>query len=212
MLKYEESSILYVDDSGNRWRLPYGAKLSTSQLLNLSTSASRVCREVCTERDHFNAGGIYYELPAENAHGFAGLRPVATHNRPIYDYGSWRGLFALSLPGEVRLMAIDDFWQAGKARGFGGPWKDTAVKTGEPSDAYLMNGFDRKTLTLAADVATTVTMEVDVTGWGVWVKAGEYALKAGAVRTEVLPQAMSGYWVRFVSDRDATLTAQLAYE
>ena len=212
VLKYEESSILYVDDSGNRWRLPYGAKLSTSQLLNLSTSASRVCREVCTERDHFNAGGIYYELPAENAHGFAGLRPVATHNRPIFDYGSWRGLFALSLPGEVRLMAIDDFWKAGKARGFGGPWKDTAVKAGEPSDAYLMNGFDKKTLTLKADVATTVTMEVDVTGWGVWVKAGEYALKAGAVRTEVLPQAMSGYWVRFVSDRDATLTAQLAYE
>ena len=175
-------------------------------------AGGRVCREVCTERDHFNAGGVYYELPAENAHGFAGLRPVATHNRPICDYASWRGLFALSLPGEVRLMAIDDFWKAGKARGFGGPWKDTAVAAGEASDAYLMNGFDRKTLTLAADAATTVTMEVDVTGWGVWVKAGEYAIGAGAPVTDALPRAFGGYWVRFRSSAACTATAQFVYE
>ena len=209
VLKYEASSILYVDDSGNRWRLPYGEKRDEGRGMR---DEGRVCREVCTERDHFNAGGIYYELPAENAHGFAGLRPVATHNRPIFDYGSWRGLFALSLPGEVRLMAIDDMWKAGKARGFGGPWKDTAVKAGEPSDAYLMNGFDRKTLTLAADAATTVTMEVDVTGWGVWVKAGEHALVAGKPLATELPRALSGYWVRFTSSADCTATAQFAYE
>ena len=210
VLKYEASSILYVDDSGNRWRLPYGVK---GEERRAKSEEGRVCREVCTERDHFNAGGIYYELPAENAHGFAGLRPVATHNRPIFDYGSWRGLFALSLPGEVRLMAIDDMWKAGKVRGSGGPWKDTAVKAGVPSDAYLMNGFDKKTLTLKVDRTTTVTMEVDVTGWGVWVKAGEYdAIAAGVKYTFVLPQAMSGYWVRFVSSADCTATAQLDYE
>ena len=109
-------------------------------------------------------------------------------------------------------MAIDDMWKAGKARGFGGPWKDTAVKAGEPSDAYLMNGFDRKTLTLAADAATTVTMEVDVTGWGVWVKAGEQVLSAGKPVTTELPRALSGYWVRFVPSVDCTATAQFAYE
>ena len=210
-LKYESSSILYVDDSGNRWRLPYGSRLSTSQLLNLSTSASRVCREICTERDHFNAGGIYYELPAENAHGFAGVRPVATHNRPIVDYCSWRGLFALSFPGEVRLMAVDDMWKAGKARGFGGPWKDSAVRSGEASDAYLMNGFDRKTLTLSASAAMSVAMEVDVTGWGVWVKAGEYALDAGKPVADELPRALSGYWVRFVASAAGTVSAQFEY-
>ena len=75
-----------------------------------------------------------------------------------------------------------------------------------------MNGFDRKTLTLASSVDAVVTMEVDVTGWGVWVKAGSYSLKAGVATTEALPRAFGGYWVRFVSDRDAVLTAQLAYE
>ena len=206
VLSYEPSSILYVDDGGHRWRLPYGTAARQP------FAGGRVCREVCTERDHFNAGGLYYELPAENAHGFAGLRPVTTHNWDICDYGSWRGLFAVALPGELRLMAIDDMWKVGKARGFGGPWKETAVKAGEASDAYLLNGFDKKTLTLASSVDATVTMEVDVTGWGVWVRAGAYALKAGQALTEALPRAFGGYWVRFVSDRVASLTAQLAYE
>jgi len=210
VLKYEPSSILYVDDGGNRWRLPYGSKNEEGKVKKCGEG--RVCREVCTERDHFNAGGIYYELPAENAHGFAGVRPVTTHNWDIFDYGSWRGLFAVSLPGELRLMAIDDMWKVGKARGFGGPWKDTAVKAGESSDAYLLNGFDKKTLTLKSSADTTVMMEVDVTGWGVWVRAGAYELKAGATQTKVLPRAFGGYWVRFTSDRDAAVTAQLAYE
>jgi len=207
VLKYEASSILYVDDHGNRWRLPYGTEG------RMTFEDGRICREVCTERDHFNAGGIYYELPAENAHGFAGLRPVTTHNRELCDYASWRGLFALSLPGEIRLMAIDDFWNAGKVRGFGGPWKDEAVKAGVASDAYLLNGFDRKTLMLSSDVAAEVSMEVDVTGWGVWVKADSCWLDAGKKFVRELPRALSGYWVRFTCDRDASrVTAQLTYE
>ena len=80
------------------------------------------------------------------------------------------------------------------------------------TQGIICDGGDRKTLTLAADAATTVTMEVDVTGWGVWVKAGEYALKAGESRTESLSRALGGYWVRFVSDHEATVLALLAYE
>ena len=109
-------------------------------------------------------------------------------------------------------MAIDDFWRAGKVRGFGGPWKDASVKAGEASDVYLMNGFDRKTLTLGSSVSAKFTMEVDVTGWGAWVKAGEYPLEAGVKRTFSLPRALSGYWVRFRSDRDTSATALLVYE
>lgn len=206
VLQYEASSILYVDDAGNRWRLPYGTRERKT------FEGGRICREICTERDHFNAGGIYYELPAENAHGFAVVRPVTTHNWDIYDYASWRGLFAVSLPGEVRFMAIDDMWKVGKAVGFGGPWQETPVKADVPSDAYLMNGFDAKTLTLAADADTTVTLEVDVTGWGDWVKAGVYALKKGVTKVEPLPRAFGGYWVRCRSSAAATLTAQFVYE
>ena len=53
----------------------------------------RIDREVCTERDLFNCHGTFYELPAENAGGFAKVRPVTTHNRRVHDIarivGSW---------------------------------------------------------------------------------------------------------------------------
>ena len=203
-LREDAASLVYTDDKGNVFRLPRATAESPM-------STGRICREICTERDHFNAGGLYYELPAENAHGFFGVRPVCAHRLPVYDYASWRGLFALSLPGEVRLMAIDDFWKFGKAVGTGGPWKDTSVKAGVPSDAYLMNGFDRKALDLAADKDVTLTMEVDVDGWGTWVRYADYALAAGSAKHVDLPRAFGGYWVRFTASADCTASAQLTY-
>ncbi len=205
VLTYEEGSILYVDDGGRRWRLPYGRE-------GFKGVGGRICREVCTERDHFNAGGIYYELPAENAHGFAGVRPVTTHNAPVYDYASWRGLFVVSVPGALKVMAIDDMWKVGKAVGRGGPWCETAVKAGEPSDPYLMNGFDRKSLTLCADRPCTVTLEVDIDGWGTWVKADSFRLAGGTCFRKAFPRAFGGYWVRLTGDADATVSAIFDYE
>ena len=132
--------------------------------------------------------------------------------REVFDYCSWRGLFAVSLPGEVRFMDVDDAWNMGKAAGFGGPWDGTPVRAGEASDAYLLNGFDRKTLELVADGKTTVAMEVDATGWGVWVKYADYDLAPGVRRVEKLPRALSGYWVRFVSSSACVASAALSYE
>lgn len=206
VLKYDAGSILYVDDNGNRWRLPYGSDGARKP------AEGRVCREICTERDHFNAGGIYYELPAENAHGFAGVRPVTTHNSPIYDYASWRGLFVLSLPGSLKVMAIDDMWKVGKSVGHGGPWSETDVRAGEPSDPYLMNGFDAKSLTLCADRPCTVTLEIDIDGWGTWVKAETFQLAGGSCFRKTFPRAFGGYWVRLTSDADAVISAEFDYE
>ncbi len=205
-LSYEASSVLYVDDGGKRWRLPYGTQKRES------FAGGRVCREICTERDHFNAAGIYYELPAINANGFAGLRPVTTHNLPIHDYCSWRGLFVYSLPGEVRMMSVDSMWNMGKVRGFGGPWLKTDVAAGVPSDPYLLNGFDRKRMTLESTAAATFTVEVNVDGWGTWVKFASYKLEPGKSMTLDLPRAFSGYWLRVVSDAETSATAQFVYE
>ena len=38
----------------------------------------------------------------------------------------------------------DDLWGFGKPQGWGGPWRYDAVRAGEPSDPYLMTGFDKK--------------------------------------------------------------------
>ena len=204
-LQEDAASLVYTDDAGGRWRLPRMRE-------GFPMSTGRICREVCTERDHFNAGGLYYELPAENAHGFAGIRPVCAHGLEIRDYCSWRGLFVLSLPGELRAMAIDDFWKAGKPVGVGGPWKRTAVQGGEWSDRYLMNGFDRKALTLSADRDVTVTLAVDADGWDSWIPYATYRVSVGKPLRVDFPRAFGGYWVRLKSDREATVTAQFAYE
>lgn len=53
----------------------------------------------------------------------------------------------------------DDLWGFGKPQGWGGVWRYDAVAAGEPSDAYLMTGFNNKVVHLrvdppAADFAT----------------------------------------------------------
>jgi hypothetical protein len=73
----EESSVLVVDDKGRRWRLPKGNEAFSGLT---DAGALRICREVATERDLFNCHGTFYELPAENADGYAKIRPVASHN------------------------------------------------------------------------------------------------------------------------------------
>ena len=89
----EESSVLIVDEAGRRWRLPLG----NGRFTDLTNAGSiRLCREVVTERDLLNCHGTIYELPAENADGFAKIRPVASHNLRIHDYASYRGLLIMT--------------------------------------------------------------------------------------------------------------------
>ena len=223
ILKVDEASVVYTDDQGKRWRLPKGDPALTSH-------GYRVCREVATERDLFNAHGTFYELPAENAGGFSKVRPVATHNRLIHDYGSYRGLFVVSgiatdapennphiirsSDGKAALWAgaIDDIWKLGKPVGKGGPWKDTKVGAGVPSDPYLMTAYDKKTLTLATDKPVTLTAEIDLTGEGRWARYETFEVKPGTETIHIFPEEFQTYWIRFTASEACTASAQLLYE
>ena len=124
VIEIEASSVLVIDDKNRRWRLPLGndwyRKLTSSALL-------RIDREVATERDLLNVSGTFYELPAENADGYAKIRPVASHNFRIHDYASYRGMLVITgLNADVKadehivrsddskaavwLGVIDDLW------------------------------------------------------------------------------------------------------
>lgn len=217
-LSADNASAYYADESGKRWRLPKGEHLD----------GARICREVCTERNLLNAYGTFYELPAENAGGFPKIRPVATHNRAIFDYTSYRGLLVMSgvaadAKGEhiVRsddgkcalwVGAVDDLWSLGKPRGAGGPWRDTAVKAGEPSDPYLATGFDKKRLTITSSVAAKIRVEADFTGTGVWSEVVTIPVQAGKAGEYQFPDSFGAYWLRVASDKDTTATAIFAYE
>lgn len=225
----DAASVLYIDDEdGKRYRLPRGRAFFEQKS---PLGPERIDREVCRERNLFNTHGTLYELPYRNAGGFSLIRPITTHNRRIKDYCSWRGLFVMtgidahttdndriirSLDGKaaVWLGAVDDLWKMGKVVGIGGPWKNTAVKAGIPSDQYLMTGYDRKTLTLShqSDVEVTVSVEVDISGYGDWKVYRDFKIPSGELATHRFPDDFNAYWIRTVSDRDTTATAQLRYE
>ncbi len=225
VLGADAASIVYADEAGARWRLPRGRAD-----VGVPSRPVRVDREVSTERDLFNAGGLFYELPSNNAGGIAMVRPIATHNRDIDDYCSWRGLTVMSVaavgpgrsdrlmrapagPGALWLGVSDDLWDLGKVRGVGGPWMDTPVQAGQPSDPYLMTGFSEKVLRLShtSTGALGVRVEVDLTGTGLWVTYGTFEVPAGQVVEHRFPDGFNAYWVRTVASKDTSATAQLTY-
>jgi hypothetical protein len=226
VIELDAASVLYRDDAGRRYRFPQSTSAYDA---DGPLGRERLCREVATERDLFNCHGSFFELPAENAGGFSRVRPVATHGLRAVDYCSYRGLLVISgvdlaAAGENRHVirstdgktglwvgAIDDLWELGKPVGSGGPWRDASVKAGEPSDPYLMTGYDVKELTLSTSTSTTISVEVDLTGMGDWVVYREFALAAGAAEKHLFPAGFQAYWVRCRAADDTVATAQLDY-
>jgi len=229
ILFYDAASIIYIDDDGQRWRLPRGnPAFDTPGCLG----PARIDREVVTERDLFHCGGIFYELPARNAGGFAKIRPIGRHEFRFQDYCSYRGMliftgvesdFPLDNPhilrsddGRVALWAgvIDDLWKLGKPAGAGGPWQDSDVQAHVPSDPYLMTGFDNKTVMLShrSPRPVTMTLQVEIDGAGTWVDYRSFTVPAGESLTYPFPPEFSAYWIRAVCDQDTKATVRLKYE
>lgn len=229
IMEISNSSVLIIDYKGRRWRLPLGNEAYTSLTNN---GMLRICREVATERDLFNCHGTFYELPAENADGYAKIRPIASHNFRINDYASYRGMLILTgiIPTEgkdnphiivsddkkvaVWAGVIDDLWQLGKPVGKGGPWKDTQTNAGVPSDPYLIAFYDRKELTLShqSDKDISFRIEADPTGNGDWMEYASYTVKPGETFTHRFPAGFQARWIRFVTDADTKVTAWLEYK
>ncbi len=88
------------DDNGMDWKFP-----------NVNGDTNVVCREIATERDLLYVGGVFYEVPAENAGGFSALRPIALADAPVTSLECRRGLMYLN----DTPMVIDDLWRNGTA-------------------------------------------------------------------------------------------------
>ncbi len=224
----DQASVIVTDESGARWRLP---KSHPAYDRAWPEGWPRGIREVVTERSLLNCHGTFYELPRDSSGGLAAIRPVCTHNRHIADFCSWRGMLVIagnladakpdghyfaSDDGKVGLWFgnVDDLWKLGKPRGHGGPWKDTPVQAGEPSDAYLMTGFDRKTLELwhDSDEPIEVAAEVDFAATGDWHAYERIVVPSGEKAVHHFPDGYGAHWVRLLASRDCTATAWLTYE
>jgi len=229
LIRLDGSSFLVVDNRGRRWRLPVTDTLQSVRMMQRQT---RVVREVVTERDLLHCGGTFFELPADNADGFAKVKPVASHSFAIHDIASYRGMLLMSgadplsktsnahllrsSDGRIALWAgvIDDLWKLGRPVGKGGPWTKAQVQSGDTSDAYLFGGYDRRSLEIVNHGITSLTirMQVDATGDGVWFDGRSFEIKAGQRVGYQLPADLRGKWIRFRAESAGRVSTMLTYE
>ncbi len=221
----DDASVI-MTEKGRRFRLPKGDARYDRPF---ATGWPRGIRECESERWLMNIHGTFYEKPREA--GLWKIKPVATHNRQIMDFCTWRGLLVISgtthqarpdgqyfrsdahdEPG-LWFGAIDDLWQLGKPVGHGGPWLDTPVRPRDRSDPYLMNGYDRKRIAVShdADAAVTVTIEVNF-DHGDWREYDNLSVPPGQTVTHEFPQGFAAHWVRVSADQACRATAQLTYD
>lgn len=226
----DAASILVERFDGLRFRLPKGPA-------PLPKRSQRTLREVVQERFLANLRGTFYEIPRYgrgernqvNQPDFRRMKPVASHALALDDYTTWRGLLVLSgvrpdappdghvfrAPDGAALWfgEVDDLWKLGKPTGTGGPWLGTPVRANEPSDPYLMTGYDRKTLRLRHDAprAVRVTVEVDFLADGSFHPYQTLTVPAGKTLDYNFPTGFSAHWVRFRTDTACAATAQLTY-
>lgn len=226
----EDEASTIINAKEYRLRLPKG-KIDFQDIL--PTGTTRFRREVESERELVNVGGSFYEVPlfkVGQEPRYKMMRPVATHNKQITDFNTWNGLLVLSgvkigakesnhiymtEEGKTSLWfgGIDDLWSFGKPVGKGGPWKDTAIKSNELSDLYLMTGYDKKSLILNADKDVTVTLLIHVNHYLEEPMVYKtFDLKADEEMEYQFPQGFSAHWVQLKTDKDCRATALFIYE
>ena len=107
----------------------------------------------------------------------------------------------------------DDLWRFGKPQGWGAVWFDTPIKADQPSDPFLMTGFEHKCVHLTHDAAepVTFTIEVDFQGNGSWRPYETVRLPAKGYRCHIFPEGFSAHWVRVAADKPCTAAAQFVY-
>ncbi len=224
---WDEASVLLWALVNRRWpryRLP---KASQAFSHAWQTEWMRI-REVETEHYLVDIQGSFFELQPIAFQGHIwGVKPICQHPRTIPDYCSFRGLLVLggneTTPNQdnnpvagqpqsgIWFGKTDDLWSWGKPAGWGGPWWQSAVRKGEPSDPYLMTGYGDKVAQFSTDRAAAFDIEIDFAGTGEWKRYEGVPVGSGGYAYHVFPRAFSAHWVRFVPQADCRATVVLLY-
>lgn len=185
-------------------------------------------REVQPDTLMMDMHGMFYDFPR----GFCsaqtgGLRPIASHLRYIPDFCHWDGRLILAAD-DTSIMAnpmagqsqsnlwfgrLADLAGFGPRSGWGGPWWKDPVKAGEPSDPYLMTGYDKKRMELAHDAAEAVefAIEADI-DHAQWMPYQTFVVPAGRTMIHEFPEGFQAHWLRATVSRACKATVQLTYE
>ena len=185
-------------------------------------------REVQPGRLMMDFHGMFFDFPRDFRPGkTGGLRPIATHIRMVPDFCHWAGRVVLGaddtsvmgnpLGGQPQsnlwFGQAADLLRFGKPAGWGGPWVHDAVKAGQPSDPYLIGGFEKRVVHLAHDAAEEVefALEFDSKGDGTWIKYESFKVPPRGYVYHVFAPDLRAGWVRITANRDCTATAYFHY-
>jgi len=225
-----DAASVVLRSNGQTYRLPKGHEAYDR---SFAGGWPRASCEVESERHLANIHGTFYEVPLitnGSPPAWHLMRPVSSHRKQIADFCSWNGLLVLSgvkadaandghvfrssrLDIGLWFGGIDDLWKLGKPVGHGGPWLETAVQAGVPSDSYLMTGYDQKSVQIShsAPRPVTITLECDIDGNGLWVRYKSFRVSPDEELTHDFPATFSAHWVRAVCDTETVATAQFDY-
>ncbi len=187
-------------------------------------------RETEHERLLMDHHGMFYELsPWAYGNRVWGVRPISTHLWVLGDFCTWRGMMVMGADNASPSHGVspttaepqsglwfgktDDLWNFGKPKGWGGPWYETPIEAGVPSDPYLMTGFDQKCLHLSHDAPKSirVTVEIDFLGAGQFKAYTQLTVEPGVAATQCFPPGFSAHWVRLISDTACMASGQFFY-
>jgi hypothetical protein len=181
-------------------------------------------REVGNGKMIMDMHGMMYDFPKTfSRNNSAGIAPVSSHLRYIPDFCSWNNQIVIStdettvLENPMAGRSQSNLWFGqwadlktwGGATGWGGPWDKDQVKANVASDAFLVNGFDKKVLHLSQNSSKSVnfTIQIDKLGNNKWVDYKTIAVPANGYQYFVFPANFSANWVRFKTNQDCIASA-----
>lgn len=170
--------------------------------------------------------GMMYDFPQTFSRAnSAGIKPVNSHLRYIPDFTYWNGQIVIAtdetsiLENPMAGRSQSNLWFGqwpdlltwGNTAGWGGPWIGDQIQAKQPSDAFLVSGFARRTLHLAqkSSQAVDFTIQVDKIGDNKWTDYKTIEVGANGYQTFIFPKDFAGTWVRFITDAPCEATALL---
>jgi hypothetical protein len=181
-------------------------------------------REVGNGKMLMDMHGMMYDFPKTfSRNNSAGISPVSSHLRYIPDFCSWNNQIVIAtdettvLQNPMAGRSQSNLWFGqwsdlktwGGATGWGGPWDNDAVKANTPSDAFLINNFNKKVLhlTQTSEQAVSFTIQVDKTGNNKWIDYKVIKVPKNGYVNFIFPADFKATWIRFKTDKDCTASA-----
>ncbi len=172
--------------------------------------------------------GSFFHFPKTfSAGNTSGIRPIASHLRYIPDFAIWNDKLILAADDASTLEnpivgqpqsniwwgSVEELSTFGPKLGWGGLYIEDSVKADEPSDPYLLAGYEKRVfhLTQESSYAVNWTLEIDEEGNGNWKVWKNLTLERKAYHFEILPESLKGSWIRIRSDKAVQASAYFHY-